>query len=187
MPFSQEQLVRWRLVLGKDSQEQMAGMSPEGCSLSAAQLEIDEALGAIYGENDQDISRDEWEGPPRVGPHGAHKGRVIPRVARWLDQIRNFFPKDVVVLIQKDAIERKGMKELLFEPEIMAKVEPSIDLASMVLTLKNLVPEKAKSAARDLVRRVVEELRKKLESEFRQAIRGALDRNRHSPFRSLPN
>lgn len=188
MAFSQEQLVRWRLVLGKDSQEQMAAMSPEGCSLSADQLEMDEALGAIYaGDSDQDISRDEWEDGPRIGPHGAAKGRVMPRVARWLDQIRNFFPKDVVVLIQKDAIERKGMKELLFEPEIMAKVEPSIDLASMVLTLKNLVPEKAKSAARDLVRRVVEELRKKLESQFRQAIRGALDRNRHSPFRSLPN
>jgi hypothetical protein len=69
----------------------------------------------------------------------------------------------------------------------LAKVEPSIDLASMVLSLKNLVPEKAKDAARDLVRRVVEELRKRLESQFRQAIRGALDRNRHSPFRSLPN
>src|SRR6185369_15038408 len=63
----------------------------------------------------------------------------------------------------------------------------SLDLAAMVLSLKNLVPEKAKAAARDLVRRVVEELRKRLESQFAQAIRGALDRNRRSPFRSLPN
>lgn len=111
----------------------------------------------------------------------------MPRVARWLDQIRNFFPKDVVVLLQHDAIERRGMKELLFEPEIMAKVEPSVDLASAVLELKNLVPEKAKHAARDLVRRVVEELRKRLESRFAQAIRGSLDRSQHSPFRSLPD
>ena len=105
----------------------------------------------------------------------------------WLDQIRNFFPRDVVVLLQQDAIERRGLKELLFEPEIMAKVEPSLDLAATVLDMKNLVPEKAKSAARDLVRRVVEELRKRLESRFTQAIRGSIDRNRHSPFRSLPN
>ena len=115
------------------------------------------------------------------------KGRSLPRVARWLDQIRNFFPRDVVVLLQQDAIERRGMKELLFEPEILAKVEPSVDLASAVLELKNLVPEKAKAAARDLVRRVVEELRKRLESRFAQAIRGSIDRSEHSPLRSLPN
>ena len=186
--FSQEQLLRWRLILGKSSQECMSGMSPSGCTLSAEQQEMDEALEAIYGsDSDDEISRDEWESPNDKLPHGSVKGRTMPRVARWLDQIRNFFPKDVVVLLQHDAIERRGMKELLFEPEIMARVEPSIDLASAVLEMKNLVPEKAKAAARDLVRRVVEELRKRLESKFAQAVRGALDRNQHSPFRSLPN
>jgi hypothetical protein len=188
MPFTQEQLTRWRLILGKDSQESMARMSPAGCSLSADQLEMDEALEAIYAaDSDQEISRSDWETPTKGLPHGSVKGRSMPRVARWLDQIRNFFPKDVVVLLQQDAIERRGMKQLLFEPEIMAKVEPSLDLASAVLELKHLVPEKAKHAARDLVRRVVEELRKRLESSFAQAIRGSLDRSQHSAFRSLPN
>lgn len=186
--LNEEQLKRWRLILGKDSQESLAGMSPVGCSLSAEQLEMDEALEALYaGDADQEISRSEWESPTEGRPHGTVKGRAMPRVARWLDQIRNFFPKDIVVLLQQDAIERRGMKELLFEPEIMAKVEPSLDLAAAVLELKNMVPEKAKHAARDLVRRVVEELRKKLESSFAQAIRGSLDRRQHSAFRSLPN
>jgi len=186
--FNPEQLLRWRLILGPDVQDDMARLSPAGCTLSAEQMEMDEALGAIYAsEPDQDISRREWEAPTEGRKHGATKGRSKPRVARWLDQIRNFFPRDVVVLLQQDAIERRGLKELLFEPEILAKVEPSIDLASVVLELKNLVPEKAKVAARDLVRRVVEELRKRLESRFAQAIRGSLDRSQHSPFRSLPN
>ena len=188
MKFNQEQLARWRLILGKDSQEPMAQMSATGCALSAEQMEMDEALEAVYAsDSEQEISREEWETSTKGRPHGAVKGRSMPRVARWLDQIRNFFPKDVVVLLQQDAIERRGMNELLFEPEIMARVEPSIDLASAVLELKNLVPEKAKDAARDLVRRVVEELRKRLESRFAQAIRGSLDRSQHSPFRSLPN
>jgi hypothetical protein len=187
-PFTPDQLSRWRLILGKDSQESLGGMSRTGLALSAEQLEMDEALEAIYSsESDEEISREEWESSTEGRKHGAVKGRSLPRVAKWLDQIRNFFPSDCVVLLQKDAIERRGMKELLFEPEMLAKVEPSIDLASTVLSLKNLVPEKAKAAARDLVRRVVEELRKRLESKFAQAIRGALDRNRHSPFRSLPN
>jgi hypothetical protein len=188
MTLDPEQLRRWRLILGKDSQESFAQMSPDGCSLSAEQLEMDEALAAIYSsETDQEISRSEWESAPGGRPHSAVTGKSIPRVARWLDQIRNFFPTDVVVLLQHDAIERRGMKQLLFEPEIMAKVEPSLDLASAVLELKHLVPEKAKAAARDLVRRVVEQLRRRLETQFAQAIRGALNRNQHSPFRSLPN
>lgn len=186
--FSQEQLERWRLILGKDAQESLATLSPNGCALSAAQLEMDEALEAIYAsDSERDISRSEWESPTDGLPHGATKGRSTPRVARWLDQIRDFFPKDVVVLLQQDAIERRGLKELLFEPEILAQMEPSLDLASMVLELKNLVPEKAKDAARELVRRVVEELQKRLETGFAQAMRGSLDRSQHSPFRSLPN
>src|SRR5262245_16750538 len=174
--FQPEQLARWRLILGKESQDALSGLKPGCCTLTPEQMEMDEALEAIYGgDEEQDLSRDEWERKEVGAPHGSVKGRVKPRVARWLDQIRNFFPKDVVVLLQQDAIERRGMKELLFEPEIMAKVEPSIDLASAVLELKNLVPEKAKAAARDLVRRVVEELRKRLESRFAQAIRGSID------------
>jgi hypothetical protein len=188
MAFTQDQLNRWRLILGKDSQACLAAMSPAGCALSAEQLEMDEALEAIYAsDSEQDISRSEWESKTDGLPHGAMKGRSSPRVARWLDQIRNFFPKDVVVLLQRDAIERRGMKQLLFEPEIMAKIEPSLDLAATVLELKNLVPEKAKQAARELVRKVVEELRQRLETRFAQAIRGSIDRSQHSPFRSLPN
>jgi hypothetical protein len=115
------------------------------------------------------------------------RGRSLPRVARWLGEIRRLFPTDIVTLVQKDAIERRGLKQLLFEPEMLAQVEPSVDLASMILSLKGLVPENAKAAARELVRKVVEELRRRLESRMRQAVRGALNRNQHSPFRSLAN
>jgi len=193
---SERDLVRWRLILGSpatDPLEQMGcrgGMCRTGVPLLAGDYsEMDEALEALYPSQDEsdEISREEWEKPTHGKPHGAVRGRSFPRVARWLDQIRTFFPADVVVLLQQDAIERRGLKELLFEPEILAKMEPSVDLASTVLSLKNLVPEKAKAAARELVQRVVEDLRRRLASRFAQAIRGALDRNRHSPFRSLPN
>ncbi len=186
-PVDVEQVKRWRLILGESSQEAMSGMCAGGCALSAEQLEMDEALGVLYdGDSGGEISRDDWESK-KIGRHGATKGRSMPKVARWLGQIRDFFPNDVVVLLQHDAIERHGMKELLFEPEIMANVVPSVDLAAAVLQLKNLVPEKAKAAARDLVARVVEQLREKLETDFAKAVRGSLNRNEHSPFRSLPN
>jgi hypothetical protein len=178
---------RWRLILGKPAEEGLAQQAGAGGPLLAGELaELDSALGAVY-DQDEEISRSEWEQDPGHGPHGAVRGRSFPRVARWLDQVRNFFPNDVVVVVQQDAIERKGMKELLFEPELLAKVEPSIELAATILSLKHLVPETAKEAARQVVRRVVEELRKRLESSMIQAVRGALDRQRHSPIPSLPN
>lgn len=187
MPINPEQLTRWRLILGKSAEEslQQIGGRVGQPLLVGDQGELDEALEAIYAGDE--IERSEWEAPADGRTHGAGKGRSFPRVAKWLDQIRTFFPKDIVVLLQKDAIERRGLKQLLLEPEILANVEPSLDLAATVLAMKNMVPEKAKSAARDLVRRVVEDVRRQLESQLTQAIRGALQRNRHSPFRSLPN
>jgi len=182
MPIDTEQLQRWRLILGKGAEQPLGEMG--SCALTGEMGELDEALEAIYSSDE--ITEDEWSAGSMPG-HGAIKGRVMPKVAKWLDQIRNFFPKDVVVVLQKDAIERKGLKQLLLEPEIMANIEPSLDLAATVLAMKNMVPEKAKSAARDLVRKVVDDIRARLESQFTQAIRGALQRNRHSPFRSLPN
>ncbi len=188
-----EQLRRWRLILGKTAEESLHGMGcrhglfgPGQPLLAGDQAEADEALETIY-PSDEELSREEWEASTEGRKHGYVRGKSFPRVARWLDQIRTFFPADVVVLLQRDAIERRGMKELLFEPELLANVEPSIDLASTILALKNMVPEKAKAAARDVVRRVVEDVRKRLESQFVRALRGAIDRNHHSPFRSLPN
>ena len=111
--FTPEQLTRWRLILGKDSHETLSAMDSAGCPLSAEQREMDEALEAIYAsESEEEISRDEWESSGETKKHGASsvKGKTFPRVARWLDQIRNFFPTDCVVLLQKDAIERRGMK-----------------------------------------------------------------------------
>lgn len=183
MAINPEQLQRWRLILGKGAEESLGKIGP--CGLTGEMGELDEALEAIYSgdELDQDSCSDD----PSHGKRGGLKGRSTPKVAKWLDQIRNFFPKDVVVVLQKDAIERKGLKQLLLEPEIMATIEPSLDLAATVLAMKNMVPERAKATARDLVRKVVEDIRKRLESQFTQAIRGALQRNRHSPIRSLPN
>src|SRR5262249_49340209 len=122
-----------------------------------------------------------------AGPRGRGWAATMPRVAVWLDDIRKHFPTDVVAGIQRDAIDRKGLSELLLEPENLARIEPSIDLVATLLALKDLVPAKAKEAARDVVRRVVEEIRKRLEARLERAVRGALDRSRHSPIPSLPN
>lgn len=174
-PFQPEQLNRWRLVLGKDSQEALAGMSPGGCSLSADQAEMDEALAAIYDETEEQDGKTARQ---------AGLGGSSPRLAKWLGDIRNYFKEDVVTVIQQDAIEKKGMKQLLFEPEMLKNVQPNVQLVGTLMALKGQIPERTKETARMVVRAVVEQIKLALEQKIRQAVLGALNRREHSP---IPN
>lgn len=170
-----EQLRRWRLVLGKDSQEPLGAMSDSFC-LSGGDAEMDEALAAIYDETDGLA-----EGG---GQRSAGLGKSSPRLAKWLGDIRNYFKEDVVTVIQQDAIERKGLKQLLFEPEMLKNVQPNIQLVGTLMSLSGKIPERTKETARMVVSAVVDEIKKRLEQKIRQAVLGALNRKEHSP---LPN
>lgn len=170
---------KWRLILGKTAEEGLRGCGGGMPMLSKDQLDIDEALGMIY-----DV---EEEKPEEKGKRQAGLGKSAPRLAKWLGDIRSYFSQDVVAVIQQDAIERKGLKQLLFEPETLGQVTPSIDLVGTLLTLKGMIPDKTKETARMVVRAVVDEILKRLQSSIEQAVRGSLDRSRHSPLRSLPN
>jgi hypothetical protein len=173
MPHDLEQLRRWRLILGKDAQAPLDGMG--GCALSAGDAEMDEALAAIYDEVPED------EAPK---DRSAGLGASAPRLAKWLGDIRSYFKEDVVSVIQADAIERKGLTQLLFEPETLKSVQPNIQLVGTLMSLKGRIPERTKETARMVVAAVVEEVKKKLEQRLRQAVLGALNRKEHSPLPS---
>lgn len=174
--FDDEQLRRWRLVLGKDSQEALGACAAGGCSLSNDDAEMDEALAAIYDET--------GDGDATSRQRSAGLGGSSPRLAKWLGDIRTYFKDDVVTVIQQDAIERRGLKQLLFEPEMLRNVQPNIQLVGTLMSLSGKIPERTKETARMVVGAVVEEIKKKLEQRIRQAVLGALNRKEHSP---LPN
>lgn len=169
-----EQLRRWRLILGKDSALALEQMG--GCALAAGDAEMDEALAAIYDEVPEE------DAAPKQRSAGL--GASAPRLAKWLGDIRSYFKEDVVSVIQADAIERKGLTQLLFEPETLKSVQPNIQLVGTLMSLKGRIPERTKETARMVVAAVVDEVKKKLEQRLRQAVLGALNRKEHSP---LPN
>jgi Mg-chelatase subunit ChlD len=176
-----DRYVRWRLILGREAEQGLAKLagSPGGM-LGGDLANLDEALGQIYG----------GAAPQPTTPGGkrsAGLGSSAPRLAQWLGDIRGYFAQDVVAVIQRDAIERKGLKQLLFEPETLSQVTPNIELVGTLMSLRGMIPEKTKETARQVVRAVVEEIMKRLRGAVEQAVRGALDRSRHSPMRSLPN
>ncbi|TCM48893.1 VWA domain-containing protein [Kribbella sp. VKM Ac-2568] len=155
-----ERMRRWRMVLGSEA-------DPEtGTTLSAADRSVDAALAALY---------DAERGEPGT-KRSAGLGSSAPRVARWLGDIRTYFPSTVVQVMQRDAVERLGITRMLMEPELLNAVEPDVHLVSTLLALNEVMPEETKHTARDVVRRVVVELEERLAERTRAAVTGALDR-----------
>jgi Mg-chelatase subunit ChlD len=153
-----ERTRRWRLALG--------GEDP--ASLSDRDRRLDAALAGLYNTQ---------------GGGGKRRGSLsgsAPRVASWLGDIREFFPTTVVQVIQKDAFERLGLKQMLLEPEFLAALEADVHLVADLIALRSAMPEKTKDTARQVVAKVVKELMDKLENRTTETLRGAIDKRRRT-------
>ena len=168
-----EQLSRWRLILGAETEQSFGGMG--GMPLSREELLMDSALGAIYGGPGESFGE---------SGRGAGKGPSSPVISKWLGDLRSLFDPETVAVVQNDAIERKGLKQLLLEPELLDTLEPDLNLASTLLMLKDQIPKKSKESARTFIRKIVEEINKLLENDMRRAVTAALNRRAHSPLPS---
>ncbi|CAM4436529.1 hypothetical protein FHS16_001611 [Paenibacillus endophyticus] len=176
-----EQLKRWRLILGQAANDKLTGMGNGRQLLDEEQTLMDEALAAIYDDTTDDVSNNNGRNSAR----SAGLGSSSPKLSKWLGDVRSFFPSDIVSVIQSDAIERKGLTQLFFEPETLSQVKPDIRMVATLLSLKGRIPEKTKDTARILVREVVDEIIARLAHEIRRAVTGALNRRKHSPLPSI--
>jgi Mg-chelatase subunit ChlD len=168
----QERLRRWRLVLGESADEAL------GARLAGADAGMDAALAALYE------SGPGAQGGPRTGGLGGS----APRVARWLGDVRSYFPSSVVQVLQRDAVERLNIAQLLLEPELLEAVEPDVHLVGTLLSLGRVLPETTKATARRVVAGVVEEIQRRVAERTRASVTGALDRSvrsRRPPLRAV--
>lgn len=157
-----ERTRRWRLMLGGST------CDGTGYALSSADSNMDNCLTALYDAQ----LEEERQGKSRK----AGLGGSAPNVARWLGDIRTYFPVSVVKVMQKDALERLNIQRMLFEPELLESVEPDVHLVATLMSLSSAMPNKTKDTARIVVRKVVDELIKKLANPTRQAVIGSLNR-----------
>ena len=151
---TEAQLIRWRLILGNHKND------GTDVQLSKENIQIDNTLSALYD-----------------GERTAGLGPSSPNVARWLGDIRTFFPNTVVQVMQQDAIKRLNLTEMLFEKEMLENTVPDVHLVATLMTLSKVIPDKTKDTARQVVQKVVDDLLRKLQQPMQQAIIGALNKS----------
>lgn len=169
-----EQIRRWRLILGRESEERFSGMAD--AALSPEQDLMDQALAAIYNYNHQ------WQD---FSGKGAGHEPSDPQITRWLGDVRTLFDKELVKVIQNDAVNRCGLKQLVLEPELLENTEPDTSLAATILMLKEQIPARSKDSVREFIKKIVEQINKLLEQDIRRAVTAAINKRKHSPVPSV--
>lgn len=160
--MSDERQRRWRLLLGAAAGE-MGGLGEDDGRR-------DGALTALYGGG----------GEGADGKRSAGLGSSNPVLHRWLGDVRTYFPTSVVQVMQRDAVERLGLNKLLLEPELLSTVEPDVRLVGTLVSLSRAIPARTRETARAVVRKVVEDVERRLADRLLAAVHGAIDRSKRT-------
>lgn len=162
-----ERLIRWRLILGRSAEGALDGRA----GLSAADLAADAAMEWLYERGDGQGERDLRE-------RSAGLGGSSLTVPGWIGEIHRLFPKETIERLERDAVEKYQIHEVVTNPEVLSRVEPSETLLRAVLLTKHLMNPEVLSMARELVAKVVRKLIEKLARTVKRSFHGTRTRQR---------
>ncbi len=165
------QLERWRLMLGEAAEGACGGLGEQAQAADAA-------LEWLYGRDPERGERDE---------RNAGLGPSALSTPDWINSIHTLFPKEVIERLERDAVERFGIDEVVTNLEVLERIEPSESLLRAVLHTKHLMNPQVLAAARKLVAEVVRRIMEKLQTQVRQAFSGTRDRRRRSRMKIANN
>lgn len=173
---SQTRRLRWRMVLGSSSEECLGALSEK------IWIERDQTVSFLY---DRENSR---SGERNIRDEkGGDLGDSQLTVPEWINQVHELFPRKTIEQIEKDALERYQLEEMVTNPEVLSRAQPSESLLKAVLRTKHLMNQDVLKVARQLVRRVVEQLTKTLLNEVQAPFRGTRDKRKRSFIRVAKN
>ncbi len=171
MPSQAPQVARWRLVLGRDAEA--AGLSLGG---DPRLQRIEQLVGFLY-----------QDAPESTGSRTGGRGPSALTVPQWVDGVGELFPRQAREVMERELVRRRGIRELLDQPKLLERIEPSTELVKTLLTHKDLLDERTRALARRIIEKVVEELKRRMQLQVETAITGAIRRDRHSPRRVWRN
>ena len=174
MSVAEENLNRWRLILGKNSENQIEFTGEYSESISYQDME--ETLDYLYSQE---------YGEELLRKGGTGKSQL--NAAKWIEKARNLFPKKTVEVLEKQALEHFNLTELLTDKKVLEKMEPNTDLLKTILQFKHLMKSDVIAEAKKIIKKVVDEITEKLQTDIRKSLLGKLNRNMPSNVKSMKN
>lgn len=168
-------LNKWRLILGKFSEQQIP--------LDGQLAEMDSVLDFLYS---REYKKEQGFRGPGEGLLGGREGSALT-VPSWIAKVRKLFPAETVEILQKQAIDKYQLKELLTDEKILREMQPDVELLKSILAFKSMMSPQVLSVAREIIAQVVREIEKKLENEIREAFWGKKNPYKSSAMRSMRN
>ena len=149
-------LNRWRLILGSFS----------NLEIDNEYSEIDETLNFLY---DREYTQN---GGYSLDNSNSSKEKSALTVPKWISKVKKFFPKETVEIMQKQALEKYKLTEILTDENILKEIEPNIELLKNILTFKDMMSQNVKKLAYDIVKKTLEEIKNKMEVEIKKVFYG---------------
>ncbi|WP_336296781.1 VWA domain-containing protein [Clostridium ganghwense] len=174
-----ETLNRWRLVLGKFSEDSF-GFGEGGFKYT----EVDDVLDFLYG---REYGEEQGVRTDRGKNRAAGNGNSILTVPRWITKIRELFPRQTIEILEKHALDKYGLVELLNDKEVLSKLEPNVDLLKSIIQMKHMMKGEVLETAKSIVKKVAKEIEKQLESDIKTSIMGKIDKNNRGHIKSIRN
>lgn len=178
---SDDRRVRWRLILGVGSE------SACGVTLSPEAQAMDEAIGFLYDREAQgrNIRQRNGAGSDANRQGGDEASQLT--TPDWINAIHTLFPQKTIERLEKDALERYKLEEMVTNPDLLSRAEPSETLLKAILRTKHLMNPQVLQLARDLVRKSIAALLEKLARPVQSPFWGTLNRQKRSFLKVAKN
>ena len=152
-------LNRWRLILGSFS----------NLEIDNEYSEIDETLNFLY---DREYTQNVGYSLDNFNNSNSSKEKSALTVPKWISKVKKLFPKETVEIMQKQALEKYKLTEILTDENILKEIEPNIELLKNILTFKDMMSQNVKKLAYDIVKKTLEEIKNKMEVEIKKVFYG---------------
>lgn len=158
-------LNRWRLILGSFAEDNL--------EIDGEYSEIDKTLNFLYDREysqDNKYNLNSQNDSNYKKQFGKEKSALT--VPKWISKVKKLFPKETVEIMQKHALEKYKLTEILTDENILKEIEPNIELLKNILVFKDTMSKNVKKLASDIVKKIVEDIKKKMETEIKKTFYG---------------
>lgn len=161
VPDPAEAARRWRLILGRYAESALP---------RSGDADLDETLGYLY-DREYTGRGHRLVGGKRHGEGGSLDPSAL-RAVDWLDGARRLFPAPTLERLERDALTRYGLTDLLADPSAIDSIDSSPELGAALLRIKGTISPELADGLRALIARIVADIVERLRRPMTASMTG---------------